>query len=188
MRNLRMESWLLPDEESFYRWIEPVRDGWGAVVCAGAAFVVRRRALDEIGGLSRVPYRRTTSPALPACTGLEAAVFPAEAQCRLAAESMEDFVRRRQRWANGTLQSLGLPWPARACSSPGQRLAYMEGRHPVAEQPAEVGADADAAELRAGRRCAILLDQRAIIDLMLPLWGTVLLSIGWLNRNSRSAC
>ena len=26
MRNLRMESWLMPDEESFYRWIEPVRD------------------------------------------------------------------------------------------------------------------------------------------------------------------
>ena len=26
MRNLAMEDWLLPDEESFYRWIEPVRD------------------------------------------------------------------------------------------------------------------------------------------------------------------
>ena len=24
MRNLGMERWLLPDEESFYRWIEPV--------------------------------------------------------------------------------------------------------------------------------------------------------------------
>ena len=50
MFNLRKESWLLPDEECFYRWIEPVRDGWGTVVCAGTAFVVRRRALDDIGG------------------------------------------------------------------------------------------------------------------------------------------
>ena len=29
MRNLGMEQWMLPDEESFYRWIQPVRDGWG---------------------------------------------------------------------------------------------------------------------------------------------------------------
>ena len=33
MRNLALEAWLLPDEESFYRWIEPVRSGWRAVVC-----------------------------------------------------------------------------------------------------------------------------------------------------------
>ncbi len=26
MGNLAMEDWLLPDEASFYRWIEPVRD------------------------------------------------------------------------------------------------------------------------------------------------------------------
>ena len=44
MRNLGMERWLLSDEESFYRWIEPVRDGWGAVVCAGTAFLARRSA------------------------------------------------------------------------------------------------------------------------------------------------
>ena len=50
MRNLRMEHFLLSDEESFYRWIEPVRDGWGAVVCAGTAFLVRREALNSVGG------------------------------------------------------------------------------------------------------------------------------------------
>ena len=50
MRNLGMENWLLSDEESFYRWIQPVRDGWGAVVCAGTSFVVKRKALDQIGG------------------------------------------------------------------------------------------------------------------------------------------
>jgi cellulose synthase (UDP-forming) len=50
MRNLGLEAWLLPDEESFYRWIEPVRSAWRAVVCAGTSFVARRSALAQIGG------------------------------------------------------------------------------------------------------------------------------------------
>ena len=107
----------------------------------------------------------------------------------LAAESMEDFVQQRQRWAIGTLQSLALPQgPLRAPGlSPSQRLAYLEGvihwlnnlpRLVLMLMPLSYGLFGIA---------PILLDQRAIIDLMLPLWGTVLLSIGWLNRNSRSA-
>jgi len=190
MRNLRMESWLLPDEESFYRWIEPVRDGWGAVVCAGTAFVVRRRALDEIGGFveGALSEDYVTGIALRA-QGWKLLYLQQKLSAGLAAESMEDFVRQRQRWANGTLQSLALPHgPLRAYGlSPGQRLAYLEGvihwlnnlpRLVLMLMPLSYGLLGVA---------PILLDQRAIIELMLPLWGTVLLSIGWLNRNSRSA-
>jgi len=190
MRNLRMESWLLPDEESFYRWIEPVRDGWGAVVCAGTAFVVRRRALDEIGGFveGALSEDYVTGIALRA-QGWKLLYLQQKLSAGLAAESMEDFVRQRQRWANGTLQSLALPHgPLRAYGlSPGQRLAYLEGvihwlnnlpRLVLMLMPLSYGLLGVA---------PILLDQQAIIELMLPLWGTVLLSIGWLNRNSRSA-
>ena len=190
MRNLRMESWLLPDEESFYRWIEPVRDGWGAVVCAGTAFVVRRRALDGIGGFveGALSEDYVTGIALRA-QGWKLLYLQQKLSAGLAAESMEDFVQQRQRWANGTLQSLGLPHgPLRAYGlRPGQRLAYLEGvihwlnnlpRLVLMLMPLSYGLLGVA---------PILLDQRAIIELMLPLWGTVLLSIGWLNRNSRSA-
>ncbi|QNI98182.1 glycosyltransferase [Synechococcus sp. RS9902] len=190
MRNLRMESWLLPDEESFYRWIEPVRDGWGAVVCAGTAFVVRRRALDGIGGFveGALSEDYVTGIALRA-QGWKLLYLQQKLSAGLTAESMEDFVRQRQRWANGTLQSLALTHgPLRAHGlSPGQRLAYLEGvihwlnnlpRLVLMLMPLSYGLLGVA---------PILLDQRAIIELMLPLWGTVLLSIGWLNRNSRSA-
>ncbi len=190
MRNLRMESWLLPDEESFYRWIEPVRDGWGAVVCAGTAFVVRRRALDEVGGFveGALSEDYVTGIALRE-QGWKLLYLQQKLSAGLAAESMEDFVQQRQRWANGTLQSLGLPeGPLRAHGlSSGQRLAYLEGvvhwlnnlpRLVLMLMPLSYGLLGIA---------PILLDQRAIIELMLPLWGTVLLSIGWLNRNSRSA-
>ena len=190
MRNLRMESWLLPDEESFYRWIEPVRDGWGAVVCAGTAFLVRRRALDQVGGFVEGALSEdfVTGIALRE-QGWRLLYLQQKLSAGLAAESMADFVRQRQRWANGTLQSLRLPQgPLRAHGlSLGQRLAYLEGvvhwlnnlpRLVLMLMPLSYGLLGIA---------PILLDQQAIIELMLPLWGTVLLSIGWLNRNSRSA-
>ena len=79
---------------------------------------------------------------------------------------MEDFVRQRQRWAYGTLQSLRLPHgPLRACGlSPGQKLAYLEGvihwlnnlpRLVLMLMPLSYGLLGVA---------PILLDQRAIID------------------------
>ena len=50
MRNLRLERWLMPDEESFYRWIQPDRQRLGAVVCAGTSFVMRCKSLEKVGG------------------------------------------------------------------------------------------------------------------------------------------
>jgi cellulose synthase (UDP-forming) len=49
-RNLGLENVLTPEEEVFYRQIQPIRDGAGSVVCSGTSFVVRRSALEAIGG------------------------------------------------------------------------------------------------------------------------------------------
>ncbi|MGB3612528.1 MAG: cellulose synthase catalytic subunit, partial [Elainellaceae cyanobacterium] len=49
-RNLGMEDVLTPEEEVFYRQIQRVRDGAGGVVCAGTSFVMRRTALESVGG------------------------------------------------------------------------------------------------------------------------------------------
>ena len=64
IRNLALERWLLPDEESFYRWIEPVRQRLGAVVCAGTSFVLRRSALLAVGGFE------TGTPSEDLATGI----------------------------------------------------------------------------------------------------------------------
>ncbi|MFM7514218.1 MAG: glycosyltransferase, partial [Cyanobium sp.] len=58
-RNLGLERWLMPDEEVFYRWIEPTRQGVGAVVCAGTSFLVRPSALEQVGGFEPAPLPRT---------------------------------------------------------------------------------------------------------------------------------
>ena len=190
MRNLGLEAWLLPDEESFYRWIEPVRSAWGAVVCAGTSFVVRRSALDQIGGFveGAISEDLVTGMAL-AARGWQLRYLGEKLSAGLAAETMLDFVRQRQRWASGTLQALrlrqgplrvrGLRW--------GQRLAYLEGalhwfntvpRLLLLLMPLSIGLLGVT---------PIQLNNRAVLGLLLPLWAALLLSTGWLNRGSRHA-
>ena len=190
MRNLGMEDWLLSDEESFYRWIEPVRDGWGAVVCAGTSFVLKRKALDQIGGfveqaisedfVTGISLRRHRWRLLYLQEKLSAG---------LAAETMADFVQQRQRWASGTLQSLRLSSGPVRCRglSVGQRIAYLEGamhwfnnvpRLVLMLMPLSYGLLGIA---------PILLTSQAALTLLLPLWALQVLSLGWLNRGSRTA-
>jgi cellulose synthase (UDP-forming) len=130
LRNLQLERWLLPDEESFYRWVEPVRQGVGAVVCAGTSFVVRRRALMAVGGFE------TGTPSEDLATGIRLAAagwrlhFLAEKlSAGLAPHSAAAMARQRCRWASGTLQILrtGANPFTIAGLSPLQRLAFAEG-------------------------------------------------------------
>lgn len=107
MRNLAMEAWLLPDEESFYRWIEPVRSGWDAVVCAGTSFLVRRAALEDVGGfVEQAISEDLVTGMVLASRGWKLRYLGEKLSAGLAAETMLDFVRQRQRWASGTLQAL----------------------------------------------------------------------------------
>ena len=190
MRNLGLEAWLLPDEESFYRWIEPVRSAWGAVVCAGTSFVVRRSALNQIGGFveQAISEDLVTGMAL-ASRGWKLRYLGEKLSAGLAAETMLDFVRQRQRWASGTLQALRLrQGPLRLHGlRPGQRLAYLEGalhwfntvpRLLLLLMPLSIGLLGV---------LPVLLTDAAVLGKLLPLWIALLLSTGWLNRGSRHA-
>ncbi|MGC5197922.1 glycosyltransferase family 2 protein, partial [Aphanothece microscopica] len=130
MRNLRLERWLMPDEESFYRWVEPVRQGVGAVVCAGTSFVVRREALLAVGGFE------TATPSEDLATGIRITAagwrclfVPEKLSAGLAPFTAAAMARQRCRWASGTLQTLRTR--ANPLTIPGlnplQRLAFLEG-------------------------------------------------------------
>ena len=130
MRNLRLERWLMPDEESFYRWVEPTRDAVGAVVCAGTSFVMRRAALDAVGGFE------TGTPSEDLATGIRLTAagytnrfLPEKLSAGLAPFTAAAMARQRSRWASGTVQTLRTG--ANPLTIPGlnplQRLAYLEG-------------------------------------------------------------
>ena len=190
MRNLGMEQWMLPDEESFYRWIQPVRDSWGAVVCSGTSFIARRIALDQIGGFVEPALSEdfVTGIALRS-KGWSLIYLQDKLTAGLAAESMGDFVQQRQRWAAGTLQSLRLKEGPIRAKGLGiiERLAYLEGVvHWINYAPRLI---LMLMPLSYGLLGVLPIQwtPQAIVNLLLPLWGTLLLSIGWLNRGSRAA-
>ncbi|MEM9510233.1 MAG: glycosyltransferase, partial [Cyanobacteria bacterium P01_E01_bin.35] len=129
-RNLGLERVLTSEEEVFYRYLQPIKDGAGSVVCAGTSFVARRSALQEIG------YFATDSVSEDYFTGIrlsaqgyELVYVDEKLSAGLAAESIGAHIDQRLRWVRGTLQALfiqsnpltisGLSW--------WQRLAHFEG-------------------------------------------------------------
>jgi|688.fasta_scaffold83673_2 cellulose synthase (UDP-forming) len=130
IRNLGLERWLMPDEESFYRWIEPVRQRLGAVVCAGTSFVVRRQALLAVGGFETgTPSEDLATGIRLTAAGWRLVFLDEKLSAGLAPLTLAALARQRCRWASGTLQTLRTG--ANPLLIPGlnplQRLAFLEG-------------------------------------------------------------
>jgi len=190
IRNLGLERWLLPDEESFYRWIEPVRQRLGAVVCAGTSFVVRREALLAVGGFET----GTTTEDLATGIRLTAAgwrllFLPEKLSAGLAPLTLAALARQRCRWAGGTLQTLRTG--ANPLRIPGltplQRLAFLEGilhwlnvfpQLVLVLMPLSLGV-LGVAPLR--------LSGEGLLSVALPLVLAQLLLARWFSAHSRTA-
>lgn len=128
--NLGLEDVLTPDEEVFYRQIQPIRDGVGGVVCSGTSFIVRRRALEEIDGFvtNTLSEDYFTGIRLSAF-GYQVIYLDEKLSAGLAAESIATYINQRLRWARGTLQAFFIE--ENPLTIPGlnpiQRLAHLEG-------------------------------------------------------------
>jgi cellulose synthase (UDP-forming) len=130
MRNLRLERWLLPDEESFYRWIQPNRQRLGAVVCAGTSFVMRLSSLRQVGGFETQTASEDLATGIRlVAAGYRGLYLPEKLSAGLAPFTLQAMARQRSRWASGTIQTLrtGANPLTIAGLTPIQRLAYGEG-------------------------------------------------------------
>jgi len=130
MRNLRLERWLLPDEESFYRWIQPNRQRLGAVVCAGTSFVMRLSSLRQVGGFETQTASEDLATGIRlVAAGYRGLYLPEKLSAGLAPFTLQAMARQRSRWASGTIQTLRTganPLTIKGLT-PIQRLAYGEG-------------------------------------------------------------
>ncbi len=129
-RNLGLENILTPEEEVFYRQLQPIKDGAGSVVCSGTSFVVRRKALESIGGFvtDSLSEDYFTGIRLSA-QGYRLAYIDEKLSAGLAAENIAAHATQRLRWARGTLQAFFIQ--SNPLTIPGlnalQRLAHLEG-------------------------------------------------------------
>lgn len=129
-RNLGLEDVLTPEEEVFYRQVQPIRDGAGSVVCSGTSFVVRRQALKEAGGFVTDSLSEDYFTGIRlAAQGYKLIYLDEKLSAGLAAETIADHASQRLRWARGTLQAFFID--ANPLTIPGltplQRLAHLEG-------------------------------------------------------------
>lgn len=128
--NLGLADILTPEEEVFYRQIQPVRDGVGGVVCAGTSFVVRREALEAVGGFVTDSLSEDYFTGIRiAAAGYQLIYLDEKLSAGLAAENIAAHAAQRLRWARGTLQAFFID--ANPLTIPGlrpiQRIAYSEG-------------------------------------------------------------
>ncbi|MBW4621066.1 MAG: glycosyltransferase [Cyanosarcina radialis HA8281-LM2] len=129
-RNLGLDNVLTPEEEVFYRQIQPLRDAAGSVICSGTSFVVCRRALEEAGGFvtDSLSEDYFTGVRLSA-RGYRLVYLDEKLSAGLAAENISAHATQRLRWARGTLQAFFID--ANPLTIKGlnfwQRLAHSEG-------------------------------------------------------------
>ena len=129
-RNLGLEDILTPEEEVFYRQIQPMRDGVGSVVCSGTSFVARRSALETAGGFVTDSLSEDYFTAIRlASKGHKIIYLDEKLSAGLAAENITAHAIQRLRWARGTLQAFFIE--TNPLTIPGlkfiQRLGHLEG-------------------------------------------------------------
>ncbi|MGB8029362.1 MAG: UDP-forming cellulose synthase catalytic subunit [Terracidiphilus sp.] len=124
-RNLR-QFHIIPNEgELFYGVVQDGNDFWNASFFCGSCAVLRRSALDEIGGIATETVTEDAHTSLRMQTaGWNTAYINIPQAAGLATERLSAHVSQRIRWARGMIQVLrtdnplfapGLKFPQRLC-------------------------------------------------------------------------
>ena len=124
-RNLRTFRRVPNEGELFYGLIQPTNDLWNAAFFCGSAAVLRRTAVESIGGVATETVTEDAHTALKLHRrGYHTAYLAVPQSAGLATESLAAHVRQRIRWARGMAQIFridnpllggGLRLPQRLC-------------------------------------------------------------------------
>lgn len=129
-RNLGLENVLTHEVEIFSRYYQPLRDGSETALCYGSSFVMRRGALEAIGGFvtGTVSEDYLTGINL-ASSGYRVIYLDESLSAGVVPDNMAGHIAQRQRWARGTTQAFFVR--SNPLTIPGltfkQRLAHLEG-------------------------------------------------------------
>jgi cellulose synthase (UDP-forming) len=125
-RNLKLEGRIAPEQTFFYRVIQPGNDFWNSAFFCGSCAVLRRTAIESMGGfkVSTVTEDAHTALELHA-RGWRSVYLGLPLAAGLSTESFAAHVTQRMRWARGMAQILRTDCPLfkRGLSLP-QRLNY----------------------------------------------------------------
>jgi len=126
-RNLGMVGRIAPEQTFFYHVIQPGNAFWNSAFFCGSCAVLRRSALDAIGGFRTATVTEDAHTALELhARGYRSIYQPLALAAGLATETFAAHVKQRMRWARGMAQILRVDCPLfkRGLSLP-QRLNYF---------------------------------------------------------------
>jgi len=135
-RNVRRRPWT--EQGMFYDCIQVAKNRWNAAFFVGTSALLRRSALDEIGGFATGTATEDIHTSLRLHGHGWTSLFVPEALAfGLEAESLREFYRQRRRWAAGSLGLLtrsadsplwrrGLTW-AQRLNYLSSTLAHLQG-------------------------------------------------------------
>ena len=126
-KNLGMFGKMPPENEMFYSAVQKGLDFWNASFFCGSAALLRRRCLEEIGGVSGTSITEDAETALALHARGYRSVYLNEALISgLQPETFASFIVQRARWAQGMIQIFLLRNPLRlkGLTLP-QRLCYF---------------------------------------------------------------
>lgn len=124
-RNLNQFMKIPNEGELFYGVIQDGNDLWNATFFCGSCAILRRTAIDQIGGIAIETVTEDAHTSLRMqIHGWNTAYINIPQAAGLATESLSSHVGQRIRWARGMIQVLrtdnpltrkGLKWPQRLC-------------------------------------------------------------------------
>ncbi len=133
----RRGSW--SEQGMFYRCIQPAKNGSNSAFFVGTSAVMRRAALDSIGGFATGTATEDIHTSLRLhARGWRSVFVPEALAYGLEAENLKEFYRQRRRWAAGSLglllRSPDSPLCARGLSW-SQRFSYLSATLAHAQGP-----------------------------------------------------
>lgn len=126
-RNLGTFGKMPSENEMFYGKIQKGLDRWNASFFCGSAAVLRREALEEVGGFSGITITEDCETALELHSrGWNSLYLDKPLISGLQPETLASFIGQRSRWCQGMVQILILKNPLfkRGLSLP-QRISYL---------------------------------------------------------------
>lgn len=126
-RNLSTFSRMPSENEMFYGEVQKGLDSWNSAFFCGSAAVLRREALEEVGGFAGVTITEDCETALELHSrGWKSRYVETPLIAGLQPETFEAFIGQRSRWCRGMVQLFMLKNPLlkRGLTLP-QKLCYM---------------------------------------------------------------
>jgi cellulose synthase (UDP-forming) len=190
-RNLGLENILVPEQEVFYRQIQPVRDGTNSVVCAGTSFVMCRAALQSTGGefvTSSLSEDYFTSVRLSG-KGYRLVYLDEKLSAGAAPDDMGAQATQRLRWAQGTLQAFFIKENPLTISGLSfmQRIAHLTGIMHWFTSLSRVGFLLIPLAYSFLNVIPVRATPEEVVFYFLPQYVVHLIVFSWLSDRSRSA-